>query len=85
MGGYLRGYGCNFCAQTGYRDRVGVYELMIVTDAIRDLVVDRATHEEMRKVARSEGMRTLGEEAAGLVESGVTTIAEVLRSIYVGG
>ena len=57
---------------------------MLVTDAIRDLVVERATHEEMRKVARSEGMRTLGEEAARLVGSGVTTVAEVIRSIYVG-
>ena len=85
MAGFLRGYGCNFCAQTGYLERIGVYELMLVTDTIRDLVVDRATHEEMRKVARSEGMRTLGEEAARLVESGVTTIAEVLRSIYLAG
>ncbi len=83
--GFLRGYGCNFCAQTGYLERIGVYELMLVTDAIRDLVVDRATHEEMRKVARAEGMRTLGEEAARLIESGVTTVAEVIRSIYVVG
>jgi type IV pilus assembly protein PilB len=83
--GFLRGYGCNFCTQTGYLERIGVYELMLVTDAIKDLVVDRATHEEMRKVARSEGMRTLGEEAARLVESGVTTVTEVLRSIYVVG
>jgi type IV pilus assembly protein PilB len=85
MGGFLRGYGCNFCAKTGYLGRIGVYELMFVTDAIRDLVVERATHEEMRKVARAEGMRTLGEEAARLVESGMTTAAEVIRSIYVGG
>jgi len=83
--GFLRGYGCNFCTQTGYMERIGVYELMLVTDAIRNLVVDRATHEEMRKVARAEGMRTLGEEAARLIESGVTTVAEVLRSIYVVG
>jgi type IV pilus assembly protein PilB len=39
----------------------------------------------MRKVARAEGMRTLGEEAARLVEAGTTTVAEVIRSIYVGG
>jgi type IV pilus assembly protein PilB len=83
--GFLRGYGCNFCAQTGYLGRIGVYELMLVTDAIRELVVDRATHDEMRKVARSEGMRVLGEEAIRLVESGVTTLTEVIRSIYVGG
>jgi type IV pilus assembly protein PilB len=82
--GFLRGRGCNFCAQTGYLGRIGVYELMLVTEAIRELVVDRATHEEMRKMARSEGMRTLGDEAAQLVESGVTTLAELIRSIYVG-
>jgi type IV pilus assembly protein PilB len=83
--GFLRGYGCNFCAQTGYLGRIGVYELMFVTDAIKGMVVDRATHDEMRKVARADGMRTLGEEAVRLVESGVTTLAEVIRSIYVGG
>jgi type IV pilus assembly protein PilB len=85
MTGFLRGYGCNFCAKTGYLGRIGVYELMFVTDAIRDLVVERATHEEMRKMARAEGMRTLGEEGARLVESGTTTVAEIIRSIYVGG
>jgi type IV pilus assembly protein PilB len=85
MAGFLRGYGCNFCAKTGYLGRIGVYELMFVTDAIRDLVVERATHEEMRKMARAEGMRTLGEEGARLVESGTTTVAEIIRSIYVGG
>ena len=47
--------------------------------------VDRASHDEIRKVARAEGMRTLQEEAARLVETGVTTLAEVLRSIYVVG
>jgi type IV pilus assembly protein PilB len=83
--GFHRGMGCNFCAHTGYLDRTGVYELMPVTDAIRDLVVDRAPHEQIRKVARDEGMRTLQEEAGRLVEAGVTTLDEVLRSIYVIG
>ena len=58
---------------------------MFVTDAIRDLVVERATHEEMRKVARSEGMRTLGEEAAAARRVGRDNLAEVIRSIYVEG
>jgi len=82
---YLHGRGCNFCAQTGYLERIGVYELLAVTNAIRELVLDRASHDELRKLARSEGMRTLQEEAVRLVESGTTTIAEVLRSIYVVG
>jgi type IV pilus assembly protein PilB len=83
--GFVRGAGCNFCAHTGYLDRIGVYELMPVSDSLRDLILDRAPHDEMRKAARAEGMRTLPDEAARLVESGMTTIAEVRRSIYVVG
>ncbi|WP_020391199.1 GspE/PulE family protein [Kribbella catacumbae] len=85
VGGLVRGVGCNFCSHTGFLERTGVYELMPVTDAIRELIVDRASHDEIRKVARYEGMRTLQEEAVRLVGAGVTTVAEVVRSIYVVG
>ncbi len=80
------GEGCNFCAQTGYLERIGVYELL--PDHRRHPRAGpsaRAAHEEMRKLARAEGMRTLQEEAVRLVEAGVTTLAEVMRSIYVMG
>jgi type IV pilus assembly protein PilB len=83
--GFTRGAGCNFCIHTGFLERVGVYEMMPVTDSIRELILARASHDEIRKVARYEGMRTLAEEAASLVEAGVTNLAEVLRSIYVAG
>ncbi|TDW87057.1 type IV pilus assembly protein PilB [Kribbella pratensis] len=83
--GFLHGAGCNFCAQTGFLERTGVYELMPVSDAIRELVVDRASHDEIRKVARYEGMRTLTEEGVRLVEQGITTVGEVMRSIYMVG
>jgi type IV pilus assembly protein PilB len=82
---FYRGAGCNFCAHTGYLERVGVYEWMPVTERIRELVLDRAAHDELRKVARSEGMQTLLEEASRLVRAGVTTVAEVMRSVYVTG
>ncbi|HEY7224363.1 MAG TPA: GspE/PulE family protein [Micromonosporaceae bacterium] len=84
-GGFIRGRGCNFCAQTGFLDRIGVYELMPVSDRIREFIVTRGSHDEILSTARAEGMRTLQEEAARLVESGVTTLNEVLRSIYVVG
>jgi type IV pilus assembly protein PilB len=83
-GGFVRGSGCNFCSQTGYLERIGVYEMLRVTDAIRELIVDRASHDDVRKVARSEGMLTLQEESMRLVEAGVTNLTEVLRTIYVG-
>jgi type IV pilus assembly protein PilB len=84
-GHFARGAGCNFCSQTGYLDRIGVYELMQVTEPLRELILERASHEDLRKLARAEGMRTLQEEAAALVQAGVTTVPEVLRSIYVVG
>jgi type IV pilus assembly protein PilB len=84
-GGFVRGAGCNFCTHTGYLERIGVYEMMPVTDPIRELILRRASHEEVRKLARAEGMQTLQEESIRLVETGVTNLAEVLRSIYVAG
>lgn len=85
IGGFERGRGCNFCAHTGYLERIGVYEMMPVTDRVRELILERASHDEVRKAARAEGMRTLNDEAARLVQTGVTTLSEVLRSIYVVG
>ena len=58
---------------------------MTVTDQVRELIIDRAPHDEMRKLAQSQGMRTLWEQAARLVQDGTTTAAEVMRSIYVTG
>jgi type IV pilus assembly protein PilB len=85
-GHHLRiGAGCNFCSNTGYLERIGVYELMAVTDNIRELIVERATHDDLRKMARAQGMSTLLEEAVRLVDQGVTTVAEVMRAIYVVG
>jgi type IV pilus assembly protein PilB len=84
-GGFVRGTGCNFCTQTGYLERIGIYEMMPVTDAIREMILDHASLDDLRKLARSEGMRTLQEESMRLVEAGVTNLAEVQRSIYVPG
>ena len=82
---FVRGEGCNFCAHTGYLERIGVYELMPVSDRVRELILDRGSHEDLRKLARAEGMRTLQEEAIRLMSTGVTTPAEVMRTIYTAG
>jgi type IV pilus assembly protein PilB len=83
--GFVRGVGCNFCAHTGFLGRIGVYELMSISDEIRELILDRGSHDELRKLARAGGMRTLQDESLRLVASGVTTLAEVMRTIYVAG
>ena len=80
--GWFRGAGCKLCNNTGYRGRVGVYELLQVSEAIRELIVTRATHGQIRDVAIDEGMRTMQSEAFRLVREGVTTVDEVLRSVY---
>jgi len=83
--GFVHGVGCQLCAQTGFLERIGVYELLAVTDEVRELIVDRAPQDQMRKVAQHQGMRTLQEQAVQLVQAGTTTAAEVMRSIYVTG
>ncbi len=79
---FWHGAGCNFCADTGYQDRIGVYELLHITPEIKRLVVGWATQEELRRLAVAQGMRTLQEEAVRLVDRDVTTLAEVIRTIY---
>jgi type IV pilus assembly protein PilB len=82
---WVRGRGCNLCAGTGYRGRIGVYELLEVTDAIRDLVVAKATHHEIRRAALAQGMRSMQSQAFDLVAAGLTTVEDVVRSVYAPG
>ena len=82
---WRRGEGCNLCAGTGYRGRIGVYELLEVDDAIRELIVARATHHEIRDAALAEGMRSMQQQAFELVVEGLTTVDDVLRNVYAPG
>ena len=80
---FFHGVGCNYCSNTGFRERVGVYEVLAVTDEIRELMVSSASLHDMRELAVSQGMRTMGTEAMALVAADVTTIDEVIRNVYV--
>jgi type IV pilus assembly protein PilB len=79
---FWHGTGCNFCGNTGYQDRIGVYELLQMTPEIKRLIVGWATQDELRRLAQKQGMRTLREEAINLVAQDVTTVSEVIRSIH---
>ena len=79
---FSRGEGCNFCSHTGYRDRIGVYELLPVSDEIKEFVVSGAQHSEIYKSAVEAGMRSLLDEGVRLVAEDVTTISEIMRAIY---
>ncbi|MDP9463482.1 MAG: GspE/PulE family protein, partial [Actinomycetota bacterium] len=80
---FVHGVGCNYCSDTGYRERVGVYEVLAVTDEIRQLIVASASPQDVRSMAISLGMRTMSHEAMSLVADDVTTIEEVIQSVYV--
>jgi len=74
-----RGSGCRECQGTGYRGRMGIFELMHVTDEIRGLVLDRVSTREVRRVAVRQGMKSLRDDGWRHVLRGRTTIEEVLR------
>ena len=75
----LRAVGCDVCQGIGYRGRVGLYELLVLSDAIRPMILERASVSDIREKARADGMRTLRENGAAKVLEGLTTIEEVLR------
>jgi type IV pilus assembly protein PilB len=82
---FKRGEGCNMCNNTGYRGRSGVYELLKVTDAIRQQIVEKDTHTAIRKTAIREGMVTMQLQAFQMAADGVTTVDEVVRAVYAPG
>ncbi|MDR7419655.1 MAG: type II secretion system ATPase GspE [Armatimonadota bacterium] len=80
---FYRGQGCDYCRGTGYRGRIGIFELLMVSDPIRELIVQRAAANEIKARAIRDGMRTLRDDGLEKVVSGVSTIDEILRVVYV--
>ncbi len=76
---FYYGKGCQRCNNAGYKGRTGIYELLEVNDDIRDMISSDASVEEMRNLARSQGMTTLREAGLKLIFDGATTIDEVVR------
>ena len=70
---------CVRCAQTGYKGRTGVYQVMPMTDEVRRLILEAARYDDLLAAARTQGMRTLHEAGLAKVVQGITSIAEVLR------
>jgi len=77
---FYKGKGCKSCRQTGYRGRIALFELLVVNDRMRDLILQRKPASMIRKVAReTQGMKTLREDGIDKVLKGITTIDEVNR------
>ena len=75
-----RGRGCESCRQTGYKGRIGIYELMMVNEEIAELMVRRAPVSDITQAARANGMKTLQEDGLRKVLAGITTPEEIRAS-----
>ena len=73
------GKGCKACSQTGFRGRCGIYELLVIDDKIRELILKKSTAQIIRDQARQKGMTTLREDGWDKVVKGITTVEEILR------
>lgn len=78
-GTLYKGKGCEKCANTGYFGRIGIFELLVVSDELRKLILKNADSGEIRDAAKRLGMKTLFEDGIEKARAGITTIAEVLR------
>ena len=76
-----RPVGCPACGKTGYKGRLAIHEVMSVTEEIERMVVERASSEEIAKVARQQGMLTLRDDGMSKVGQGITSIEEILRVV----
>jgi general secretion pathway protein E len=79
---FIVGAGCNFCAGTGYLGRTGIFEVMLVSEAIRRMIVRNAGADEIRAQSKKDGMDSLWHDGMLKVKMGVTTPHEVMRNVY---
>jgi len=75
----MKSKGCGYCQRSGYRGRIAIIELMMITAGIRELIFEARTSEEIRKEAIKQGMQTLYMDGMRKVLDGITTFEEVYR------
>ena len=81
---FVYGTGCKSCAYTGYTGRIGIFEILAMSDIIRTMVANRVNSSEIRAQAIKEGMVTMMQDGMRKVKEGKTTPSEVLRNAYSG-
>jgi type IV pilus assembly protein PilB len=79
---FMRGRGCNHCNHSGYRGRIGIYEMLRMTSKLREMTFNRAPAQEIRRASRAGGMRTLLEDGVAKALKGSTTLEEVMSTCH---
>lgn len=77
---FYRGKGCNRCENTGYKGRTGIYEFLVPSEEVRNLVLRRASGDEIKRVCMTQGMNTLRMDGMEKALTGVTTLEQVLSA-----
>jgi type II secretory ATPase GspE/PulE/Tfp pilus assembly ATPase PilB-like protein len=78
----FRGKGCDHCNETGYRGRTGIYELLVIDDEIRKMILAHASSHDIRERAIQLGMTTLRQDGWRKILEGITTVEEIIRVTY---
>jgi general secretion pathway protein E len=81
---FFMGKGCPKCMNTGYRGRTGIFELLRISPAIREAIVNRASSDQIMQIAVKEGYRTMLDDGRDKVLRGITTPHEVIQAVYAG-
>jgi type IV pilus assembly protein PilB len=79
---FYRGTGCDYCTNTGYRGRIGIFEFLIMSETIRKLLRNHAGANEIKAQAVAEGMITMRQDGMQKVQQGITSISEVTRRVF---
>ncbi|MHC4443877.1 MAG: GspE/PulE family protein [Planctomycetota bacterium] len=80
---FMFGKGCDYCNNTGYRGRMGLFELMVINDDMRDMIMKHASSNILRNAARKQGMRSLRDTGLMAIYEGITTIEEVVKETII--
>lgn len=81
---FFAGKGCTKCMNTGYRGRMGIFELLRISPAIREALINRASSDQIMQIAVKEGFRTMLDDGRDKVLRGITTPHEVIQAVYAG-
>lgn len=76
---FMRGEGCQECRNTGHSGRIGIYECLVIDDAVRNLIISRSSSNDIRSAAKNSGFATIREDGIQKATQGITSIEEVLR------